>query len=959
MGSRAEREGAASSRTVLRLRDLGPLAIDVEAQGRVVGSTPVGGPKPARILSALLAHANSRVSRDDLVAVGWGDRAASEVAGPLESLIWRLRGVLEPDHRRGTPWTVLVNDRGGYRLVVDRERADSLRFAQVAEQGDALLAAGDTERAVERYATALALWRGRPFEAIADLEWAAASVAGLTELHAQVQEQYADALLKAGLADRAMVLLEEMTASSPLRERTWMLLMLARYRAGRTQEALATFGQVRRLLLDELGMEPGPLLRELHQGILSQDPALGPRPEAPRAVDEPSRRAEPVSMHLPVTLTPLVGREEEVSRLARVLGRHRLVTVVGAGGCGKTRLAIETARAAGEASPDGVWLVDLTPVESPAEAVYAIASALGVAASVTGDALGMLRGHLHDRRILLVLDNCEHLLPDLATLAVELLGVAGESRILATSREPLGIAGEVLWSLAPLPTRDTLGEGGPEAGPTPAARLFHLRAQSLEPQLDLAEDDPVVEAICAALDGLPLGIELAASRIRSFGPEEILTQITEGLADLSRVGADRPDHHDTIERSIDWSVRLLTAEERIAHSRLSVLPGVFTIDAATAVVGDDGVPPAAVPRLVSQLVHRSLLDVVRPDGPDRPTRYRQLVTVRAHAERALESSEGSAAARDRRAGFVAGLMADRPVADVADTGPWIFRVADNHDTVTAVLHQTLLTDPDPLGVRIMATTGIYWYFRNRMIEARRWMTLAVQQTDAAPLDRALAQLGLASVHSFTGRSDLAEPLVREALRCTDLDDRGLYLQMLVSVRWITLLHEGTGLEFVDDVLADLARSGDERARLYADLLTTRGATLVDGPRAVAPRAGELLDRALRLGSLYGAWLAGLIGVVCAILTKDVATGEHLMGQVDGFQRRMGSLPTASVLEHSGVLAVLAGDLDRGTRLLAQARQQAMRAGTSWPHLSASRQAIRELTGWEDLQLSRRIGTTRD
>ncbi len=958
-------------RAVLRLRDLGPLVVELERRGQTSGTRPVGGPKPERILTALLLKANSRVSREELVAAGWDDRSVAEVTGPLESLIWRLRGVLEPDHRRGSPWTVLVGDHGGYRLVVDPTGADSLRFVQLAEQGDASLAGGDAARAAGRYAMALDLWRGTPFQAVADEEWAATGVARLTELHAQVQERYADALLQVGQVDRALVLLEELTASSPLRERVWLLLMLARYRSGRIKESLDTYSQVRTLLLDELGMEPGDQLRDLHQRVLSRDPGLGavlggsPAPVADGTEDPgPTRtsRAPTVApqTHLPLTLTTLIGREDEVTRLARVLEQHRLLTIVGAGGCGKTRLAIETARRATGSSPDGVWFVDLTAAEGPSAAVYAIASRLGVAASATGDVISSLRSYLLDRGIRLVLDNCEHLLPGLGPVVEDLLGVEGESSILATSREPLGVAGEVLWSLAPLPTQDTLGGArGIEVGATPAAQLFLARVADLEPQLDPAPDGAVVESICAALDGLPLAIELAAARIRSFGVHEILAQVTDSLADLSRVGSGGVSHHDAIDRSIDWSVRLLPEEESTAHARLSVLPGIFTVEAATAVVADDRIAPQSVPHLLAQLVHRSLLDVVRPTEHGRPTRYRQLATVRAHAERALSASEQGDAAYRARAGFVEQLVAAHPDFERADVDGWFPRVSDNHDTLTAVLGQSLVTDPDPLGVHLLGHLTLYYYYNNKVIEALRWAAIAVEMADADPRDRDMARVTLACAHVIGGRPDLAEPLIRQALARTGAARDRLTLQLIATARWATLTQDGSGLELVDTELQRHADAGDTTAELYTSLL----ATLVQvGPEVsdvTARRSRELLERALAEDNLYAAWLASLLGMLCALLRQDVPAGERLLEQVTSYQQHLGSLVTPSIPEFAAGFAVLAGDLDRAVALFAEARASAFAAGTSWPFSRAVQpmfEAVRDLLPAEEFRTAWRRGS---
>lgn len=953
-----------SVRPVLRLRDLGPLCVEIERHGHVGEPQRVGGPKPERVLSALLMKANSRVSRDELVTAGWGDRSVAEVTGPLESLIWRLRGVLEPEHQRGAPWSVLVGDHGGYRLVLDPTEADSLRFAQLAEQGDAALATGDAMRAAERYALALDLWRDTPFQAVADQEWALTGLARLNELHGQVQEQYADALLRLGENDRALILLEQLMASSPLRERVWQLLMLARYRSGRVEESLAAYRRVRALLLDELGMEPGDELRDLHQRILCRDPGLAAAPglspvSATAAGEEARATAGSTPTHLPLTLTTLIGRQDELARLSRVLEQHRFVTVVGAGGCGKTRLAIETARRALSSSPDGVWFIDLTAAESPSAAVYSIASQLGVAAPATGDVMTSLRSYLLDRRLRLVLDNCEHLLPGLGPVVAHLLGADGESSVLATSREPLGVPGEVLWSLAPLPTRDTLGGEGTEIGATPAAQLFLARVAGLEPTLEATLDVAVVESICAALDGLPLAIELAAARIRSFGVQEILDQVTNSLADLSRIGSGGVSHHDTIDRSIEWSVRLLPEQESVAHARLSVLPGVFTVAAATAVVASEGIEPRSVPHLLSQLVHRSLLAVVRPTEPDRPTRYRQLATVRAHAERVLAATGQADAAIHARDGFIEKLVASHPDFERSDTNGWFPRVSDNHDTLTAVLQHSLVTEPDPRGVYLLGRLALYYYYTNRVIEALRLAPLAVNQTGAEPHDRDLARLTLSCAYVVSGRPDLAEPQVQLVVAHAGYERDSMTTQLLATIRWATLTQGSHELQIVDAELERLAEAGDITAELHADLLATLLEVGPETAEATTSRANELRDRALDQGNLYAAWLATLLGMMCALLRQDAPAGERLLEQAASYQQRLGCLVTPLILEFAGGFAVLGGDLDRAVALFAEARATAFAAGTSWPYLFAVQpmlQAVRDLLPADAFQSAWRRGS---
>jgi predicted ATPase/DNA-binding SARP family transcriptional activator len=897
----------------IRLRDLGSLLIEV---GDV--QTTAGGVKPARILSALLVNANRRVSQDALVTAVWGDQA-DQSTGTLVSHIWRLRKVMEPHRSARQAPTYLVNDSGGYRLIVNSENADSLRFAQLADQGDDLLLSGDPQRALGRYDLALELWRGRPFDAVADDEWAAAPVARLEELYAHVHEQRVEALLRTGDPERAIVALEDLVARLPFRERLWSQLMLSFYRAGRIEEALRTYRRVRELLLDDMGLEPGLELRELHQRMLEQDPALSP--ERPARLQQGPER--PPQVHLPVRLSSLVGRETELDRLARLLRRCPLVTLVGAAGCGKTRLAIEVARAAAPQAPDGVWFVDLTAVEDPDAVVDTVVSTIGIAAGPVGGGTAALRGYLRDRRLLLVLDNCEHVLPAVRRLLDELLSEDAECRILATSREPVGIDGEVLWTLAPLDVR--AGDDGPSS----AARLFLSKAETVDPLFDLTPDTAAdVEGICAAVDGLPLAIELAAGRIRSASLAEIRREVTVDLAALARVGYERVEHHQTVEVSVEWSVRLLADRERTVHSRLSVLPGVFTVEAARAVAGWEPVSPRDVPGLLAQLVHRSLLEVVPADRPGRPTRFRQLATVRAHAARMLAAAGEGDQVLDRRTAWLRELADRRPPYTSEDTAGWYAQVEDNHDTVAAVLQRSLVDRPDPVGVHLTARLTQYWFHRERLTEGARWMDAALALPDADPGDRALTRLAQAYTLALRDRTDLAEPLVREALRADRVDATELVVG-LVACAWCAWVRDSPGLDFVDAQVR--SRAGDDPALvLYADLLDAKTALRTDGPAAVGPRAAELLRRSLDRDNLYVAWLSAWLGVMCALFTADAATGRDLLRRIADYSRRLGGTLAANTVEFEANFAVLAGELQEAVRLFGRARELAFRAGTPWP-----------------------------
>jgi predicted ATPase/DNA-binding SARP family transcriptional activator len=910
---------------LLRLCDLGPLAVDLGGRRSLVG-----GSKPVRVLSRLLLDANRRVSVDALLEAVWGDRPPTAGVGTLESHVWRLRKLMEPDRPRQQPPSYLVNDGGGYRLVVDTDNVDSLRFARLVEQGDDLLLADDPARALNRYEVALGLWRGTPFEGVADEPWAAAAVGRLQEMFAQLNEQHAEALLRLGETRRAIVSLERLLAQHPLRERLWAQLMLARYRDGRVGESLQTYLDAREVLLDEIGVEPGPELDRLQQRVLDRDPTLAaPAPAVVRAGGATQRAHGAVN--LPARLSPLIARDRELARLPQLLARHRLVTLVGAGGCGKTRLSVDVARASAAEAPDGVWFVDLTAVgDADADGVATlIMSTIGIGAGSVGGARASLRSYLRDRQVLLVLDNCEHVLGEVRSILTEVLGEDRSCRVLATSREPVGIDGEVLWPLAPLGVRKA-GAAGAD-GRSAAAALFWSKVEAVAP---LVEDDPeaaeLVEQICTAVDGLPLAVELAAGRIRVASLQEILDQVREGLARLSRVGSAGPDHHQTVEQTIEWSVRLLDDAERAVHRRLSVLPGAFTREVAAAVSGFDPLRSDEVPELLGRLVNRSLLEVVPPQSAGEPTRFRQLATVRAHAEHSMAAAAERSVVVERRAGWVREHLAGRPDYDAADTQGWEARTEHNHDTVTAVLAHALVETSDPFGVHVAARLRGYWLWRSRPAEGARWLRLALAQPAADPVDRQEATLGLANLTVF-GRPDVARGLVDEVLRDPELLEPRVVGCGLTAVAFNAWTRGHPGFAFLQAELQSRAdTTQDPVLVLYADLLRVLNEQQESGPVLTGVAVDGLLRRALDLGRAWTAWVCGWISLVCAIYAGDAEAGPALMEQQVELHAALGATMEASLLEYGGAVAILAGDVERGVELLGRSRLSSYRTARPWP-----------------------------
>ena len=503
---------------VLELGILGP--VQAVRDGRKL---ELGGPKQRAVLALLLVRAGQVLPAEYLAEALWRGRPPPGAAGTLRSYVSRLRSLLGPE-------AVLIAHGGGYAIQVQPGRVDASRFERLVEAGRGALVRGEAVAAAGRFGEALALWRGRALADVAAVEPLALEGARLEELRLVAVEGRAEAGIELGLAAEVTSELERLVAEYPVRERLWRLLVLALYRGERQADALAACRRARKMLADELGLEPGEELRRLEEAVL--------RHEVPPPV--PRR----VSHNLPVPLTSLLGREQELAALGELLATARLVTLTGAGGAGKTRLALELAAGMLERFPDGVWLADLAGITKPELVPSQVMEALGVRQSRDMPLIEALRFRLRSAAVLLVLDNCEHLLAACAELAAALLTGSPGLRVLATSREPLGVPGEALYEVPPLAVPPEPAGEAALAG-SAAVQLFLERGSAARADGQMAAPVAVVGRICRELDGLPLAIELAAARASVLSVEEIEAHLADKFGFLTSRrpvagGATRP-----------------------------------------------------------------------------------------------------------------------------------------------------------------------------------------------------------------------------------------------------------------------------------------------------------------------------------------------------------------------------------------------------------------------------------
>jgi predicted ATPase/DNA-binding SARP family transcriptional activator len=608
---------------------------------------PLGGAKQRATLALLLLSVNERVSADRLIEELWHDRAPRTAAKSLQMHVLRLRQALDDPHREQTGALLATLD-GGYRLSVEPGALDRERFETAASEGRSLLTAGDPERAADRLRAALAEWRGTPFGDLSDEPFARLEVMRLHELRVTVVEDRVEADLAAGRHRELIGELETLIATEGFRERLWGQLMLALYRSGRQADALAAYRRVRAQLVEELGIEPGPELAQLHDAILAHDARIDIRPLVTQSTSPPSPSGSarppgsqsPRRHNLPAVPTSFVGRATELSGIEAALQSSRVVTLTGIGGVGKTRLALEVAERTLPAWSGGVWLVELASVTEESAVAEAVAASLRLGGTGEHDLLDAIVDRLDERDLLLVLDNCEHVLDACARLAARVARGRSLSRLLATSRAPLAIAGERLVPIAPLPT-PAATITGPDLAAVDAVRLFLERARQARPDFTAGPGDlEAVGELCRRLDGIPLAIELAASRVRAMRPGEIASRLGSRLA-LQGPERDREARHRNLQATIAWGHDLLGARPREVFRRLAVFPAPFSLPAAERVVGEPDVADAIV-----TLVDHSMLVFV---GELAQTRYRMLDTVR---EFGLQRLADSGEAADTHAAYL-------------------------------------------------------------------------------------------------------------------------------------------------------------------------------------------------------------------------------------------------------------------------------------------------------------------
>lgn len=657
---------------MLTLSVLGP--VELRRDG-VLARVPGG--KATELLVRLALEAGAPVRAERLLEDLWPTQEHAPSPNTLQSKVSRLRGALG-DH------AVLRGDDAGYTLLVDPQNVDALQVLRLAERAATLRASADPQGVLEVCEQGLALYHGDVLPGAADAEWVNPYRVRLEATRLRLVEDNLAAKADLGAAEELVPELEDLIAAYPLRERLWTLLVTALYRCGRQGDALAAIRRVRQILADELGVDPGPELRHLEQQVLAQDPVLGvARPPGTAAHGRP--RPGNVT---PMPMSSLIGRQRELERVEGTLLKQRLVTLTGPAGVGKTRLAVEVAR---RSSPSGgAWLARLETATDAAGVWRSIGEALAVDAPTQAAVTERLSG----AELLMVLDNCEHVVEVVAATVDTLLASAPGARILATSQVPLRTMAESTIPLEPL----TLPE---------SVALFAHRAAAQRP--DQPDDEDVratIEAVCRSLDGLPLAIELAAARTKVLPVHEIARRLEDRFALLRDPTSHQPSRLSTLRAAVGWSYDLLFPDDQRGLWALAAFTGGAPLSAVEAVLEAMDVPRDAGLDIISRLVDRSLATAdIRSRGP---ARYHLLDTVRAFSlERLHEEGLADVAAAAHASWFA--QAADRAKEGVR--GPaqpdHLDLARAERANIDAALAWCATHDPDR-GVRIALGFGWTW-----------------------------------------------------------------------------------------------------------------------------------------------------------------------------------------------------------------------------------------------------------
>jgi predicted ATPase/DNA-binding SARP family transcriptional activator len=915
------------------LRVANPLGIRLLGPFQVLrGARPAkvsGGRRDA--LLAVLALARGRVvGVEELVRAVWGEELPAAPRNAVQHHIARLRVALGQES--------IVASADGYALP--DASVDAVAFEDLLAEARDALREGDARAAADAIARGLALWRGAPLQGIGDTAWFSAEARRLESLRVDALEERFEAALALGEHREITSALRAALETNQFRERLWGQLMLALYRCGRQADALDTFQEARRVLAEQLGLEPGPELRRLQQAILAHDPAI-----APIHLTAPRRG------NLPSPTTSFVDREAELAELVALLREHRLVTLVGPPGVGKSRLALEAVRALEPELRDGGWLVEIARAGDAAGVVRVLAAAVDARGR---DPLGRVIARLRDADATLIFDACEHALAEAARVASAVVAECPGVRVLATSREVLHVGGEVRVRSEPLPLPPP---GSTDGANSPALRLFAARARAARPGFELTDETvPLAAEIARRVDGLPLALELAAARVNVLGLAELCSIVLRRLPPLD--GRPSSDPIGTAQGLVQWSYDILHTDEKALLHQLAVHRGGASLSSLLAVAAKNGLDEATVTHLLGALVDKSIVLV---SFPEEEARYDLLDTVRDYALDRLALSGGRDAARKAHAEYFATLAeAARPGVCGPDWLAWIRRLELDHDNLWAALAYAR-DAPDPgIAIRLGASLGWYFSLAERISEGRNFLELALA---AASDDGPVApRMELLTFLCFLATEEL------DLASAIQLGERALALAAIAPApvetavvrAFLSLAVAQSGDRERAATLAEEARqaaesTGDRWVAIVASVVGAMGALGTGDVPVVSDLAGRAIRHSQAIDYLPGLLPATLLQAWVAERRDDHHAATEAYGRVLELANRARFADhVAFALMRLGSNALASGDLLHAEQLERRALAAAEAARAPWIGAHARVQLGRALAATGDTDTAERL-----
>jgi predicted ATPase/DNA-binding SARP family transcriptional activator len=889
-------------------------AVALEADGEVFDERLLGGRQPRIAFAILVAERHRAVHHEEIAEALWPQELPATWEPALRGVISKVRSFLG---KAGLPGSESITSAFGcYQIHLPPEAEVDVEIAFWAVD-DAMRALDDEgpETACRNAEAARAILV-RPFLAGEEGTWIETKRDELRSRLVRALDTLVEGRLRQGEPALAVEAADECLALDPFRETGFALLMRAHAAAGNRGEALRAYERCRMLLFDELGVDPSPLLQGAYHTLLASESG-----EAAIAATDVARPGE--RSNLPHPISSFVGRERELAEIGKLVSTERLVTLTGPGGCGKTRLALRVASERLQDHRDGVWFVDMAPISQPDLVPRAVAEALSVGEQQGRSSTETIVDHLRSRDVLLVLDNCEHVVGSCAALTDVLLRAGPRVRVLATSREALAVSGEIAWRVLGLDVpfdADDLETLVAHDGPL----LFIERARQARPDLTVANADaPVIAEICSHLDGIPLAIELAAARAGTMALREIATRLDDRFRFLTAGARTALGHHQTLHAAFDWTYEHLDREEQRLLGHLSVFVGGFTLEAAEAIAeGGDGIDVLAG---LTTLAGKSMLEC---DVTGERARYRLLETIRAYASEHLDESGESDRRRNAHLEWCIEIAEGSEEIGLAR---WLDEIDVELGNMRAALDWAVSHDRPEAAQRLAGALAVYWHSRGQFVEGRNWLRVSLELgDDVSAAVRASALWGLGRLASIHG--DFADAIAasNECVRLSrDANDARLLANALSLQAYLQVLMDPGGLGPILDEAVPLAQATQD-ARALAEIAAVQGWSYFyrgDGPSAL-PFFSTCLDLAREHGDLWNE-RQGEAGIgLAAMLSGDYASARtHLTRGLE--LARVAGIRVGQMLCYLGELARLTGEYEDSRLLLEEAREVGRRSGSQF------------------------------